>query len=54
MTARPWPVLVATIAGITIVECTALICHVDGTILGLVIAALAGIGGFSLSKAITK
>jgi len=47
---RPWPVLVTAIVGITVVEVVALSNHIDGTILLLALASIAGIGGFSLAR----
>jgi hypothetical protein len=47
---RPWPVLVTAIVGITIIEVVALCNGIDGTILLLALASIAGIGGFSLAR----
>jgi hypothetical protein len=47
---RPIPVLISAIVGITIIEVVALCNGIDGTILLLALASIAGIGGFSLAR----
>jgi len=52
MTRRPLAVTIGAIAGLVIIEVVALLTHTDGQILSLVIAALAGLGGYTLSRVI--
>jgi len=40
----------AAIAGIVIIECVALACGIDGTVLITSTAAIAGLGGYSVAK----
>jgi len=37
-------------AGLVIIECVALFNGIDGTLMAVVIAAIAGLGGYSLAK----
>lgn len=47
---RHWIVTLTAILCITLLEAIALVKGVDGTILAAVIAAIAGLGGFSLGQ----
>lgn len=49
---RPVSVSIAAIAGIVILEAIALLAKIDGRYFGIAIAAVAGIGGFFLSRAV--
>jgi len=56
---RPEPVdtnkrALACIAGIVVLETTALLTNHDGQLFGLAIAALAGIAGFSLAQILRR
>ncbi len=43
-----WKVLVAAIAGLTIIEVIALLKGINGTMLAIMIAAIAGLAGLSI------
>ncbi len=43
-----WKVLVAAIAGLTIIEFIALLKGINGTMLAIMIAAIAGLAGLSI------
>jgi len=49
---RPTAVTIAAIAAICVIECVALLKGVDGQLLSVVIAALAGLGGYTLRATI--
>jgi len=54
MKQRNWLVTVAAILAITVLEAIALHKGIDGTLMTTVIAALAGLGGYTLAQAMKK
>ncbi len=52
--ARHWLITIAAIVCITVLEAIALYKGVDGTLMATVVAALAGLGGFTLAQATKK
>lgn len=46
--------VIAAIAGLTILEALAILKGIDGYILNIVIAAIAGLGGFSIANLVRK
>ena len=54
MNNKPWPVLVAAIIGLVTIEVYALHQGVNGVLMGLVIAAIAGIAGFVVPDIIKR
>jgi len=42
--------VVCAIAGLVIIECVALFNGIDGTLMAIVVAAVAGLGGYSVAK----
>lgn len=51
---KNWIVAIAAIAGLVIMECFALSNGINGTLFSLVIAAVAGVGGYLLPSPIKK
>jgi len=47
-----WQVAIAAIIGLTIIECVALFNGIDGTLMTLVLAIIAGIAGYTLPRPI--
>jgi len=50
---QTWKVLVA-IVGLVILECVAMFNGINGTVFSVVIAAIAGLGGYSLRPVVDK
>ena len=51
---KHWIVACVAIAGLTIMECFALHNGIDGTLFTLIVAAVAGIGGFLIPSPVQK
>jgi hypothetical protein len=51
---RHWLITIAAIVCITVLEAIALYKGVDGTLMATVVAALAGLGGYTLAQATKK
>lgn len=41
---------ICAVAGITVIDVTALLCGIDGVLMGLSVTALSGLGGFKIGK----
>jgi hypothetical protein len=48
---RHWLITVTAIVCITVLEAVALYKNIDGTLMATVVAALAGLGGYTLAQA---
>lgn len=53
-TEKSWIVASTAIAGLVIMECVALMNGINGTLYTLVVAAVAGIGGFLIPSPVKK
>jgi uncharacterized membrane protein YgaE (UPF0421/DUF939 family) len=51
---KPWIITVTAIVCITVLEAIALYRGIDGSLMATVIAALAGLGGYTLAQATKK
>ena len=47
-------VVIAAIAGLVIIECVALLKGIDGLVMSVIIAAIAGLGGFMVKSPLQK
>lgn len=46
--------VITAIVGIVVIECVAMMNGINGTVMSLSIAAIAGLGGFELQKVLPK